>query len=45
MASLCTFTGNYSGLDNFNILLILDLNSEFRNFKLWDKKLLFKGFV
>ena len=42
--SLCTFTGNYSILDYFNILFILDLNSEFRNFKLWDQKLLFKGF-
>ena len=32
-------------LDYFNILFILDLNSEFRNLKLWDQKLLFKGFV
>ena len=24
-------------LDYFNILFILDLNSEFRNFKLWDQ--------
>ena len=44
-ASLYTFIGNYSILDYFNILFILDLNSEFRNFKLWDQKLLFKGFV
>ena len=44
-ASLYTFIGNYSILDCFNILFILDLNSEFRNFKLWDQKLLFKGFV
>ena len=44
-ASLYTFTGNYSILDYFNILFILDLNSEFRNFKLWDQKLIFKGFV
>ena len=28
-----------------NILFILELNSEFRDFKLWDQKLLFKGFV
>ena len=44
-ASLYAFIGNYSILDYFNILFILDLNSEFRNFKLWDQKLLFKGFV
>ena len=44
-ASLYTFIGNYSVLDYINILFILDLNSEFRNFKLWDQKLLFKGFV
>ena len=44
-ASLCTFTGNYSILDYFTILFILDLNSEFRNIKLWDQKLIFKGFV
>ena len=43
-ASLYTFIRNYSILDYFNILFILDLNSEFRNFKLWDQKLLFKGF-
>ena len=28
-----------------NILFILDLNSEFMDFKLWDQKLLFRGFV
>ena len=44
-ASLYTFIGNYSILDYFNILFILDLNSEFRTFKFWDQKLLFKGFV
>ena len=33
-ASLYTFTGNYSILDYFNILFILDLNSEFSYFKL-----------
>ena len=44
-ASLYIFIGNYSILDYFNILFILDLNSEFRNLKLWDQKLLFKGFV
>ena len=32
-------------LDNFNVSLILELNSEFRDFKLWDQKLQFKGFV
>ena len=37
-----TFTGNYSILDYFNILFILDLNSEFRKFKLWDQKLISK---
>ena len=42
---LYTFIGNYSILDYFNILFILELNSEFRDFKLWDQKLLFKGFV
>ena len=30
-ASLYTFIGNYSILDYFNSLFILDLNSEFRN--------------
>ena len=44
-SSLFTFIGNSSRLDNLIILFILDLNSEFRNFKLWDQKLLFKGFV
>ena len=44
-ASLCTFTGSYSILDYFNISFIFDLDCEFRNFKLWDQKLLFKGFV
>ena len=29
----------------FNISFILELNSEFRDLKLWDQKLLFKGFV
>ena len=43
MGILYTFTGNYSILDYFNILFILDLHSEFRNFKLLDQKLLFKG--
>ena len=32
-------------LDYFNVSLILKLNSEFRDFKLWDQKLQFKGFV
>ena len=31
-------------LDYFNVSLILELNSEFRDFKLWDQKLQFKGF-
>ena len=44
-ASLYTFTGNYSILNYLTILFILDLNSEFRNFKLWDQKLILKGFV
>ena len=44
-AFLYAFTRNYSIPDYFNILFILDLNSEFMNFKLWDQKLLFKGFV
>ena len=34
-ASLCTFIGNCFILDNFNILFIQELNSEFRGFKLW----------
>ena len=37
---LCTLS-----LDYFNVSLILELNSEFRDFKLWDQKLQFKGFV
>ena len=41
-ASLYTFIGNHSILDYFNILFILELNSEFRDFKFWDQKLLFK---
>ena len=44
-ASLYTFTGNYSILDYFSILFILDLNSEIRNIRLWDQKLIFIGFV
>ena len=32
-------------LGYFNVSLILELNSEFRDFKLWDQKLQFKGFV
>ena len=32
-------------LDYFNVSLILEFNSEFRDFKLWDQKLQFKGFV
>ena len=39
------FVHFHSLLDYFNISLILELNSEFRNFKLWDQKLQFKGFV
>ena len=44
-ASLYTFTGNYSILDYFNVSFILEFNSEFRDFKLWDQKLQFKGFI
>ena len=44
-ASFYTFIENYSMLDYFNILFILDLKSEFRDFKLWDQNLLFNGFV
>ena len=44
-ASMYTFIGNYSILDYFNILIILKLNSEFRDFKSWDQKQLLKGFV
>ena len=36
------FHWNVFILDYFNILFILELNSEI---KLWDQKLLFKGFV
>ena len=32
-------------LDYFNVSLILEINSEFKDFKLWDQKLQFKGFV
>ena len=39
------FVHFHSLLDYFNVSLILELNSEFRNFKLWDQKLQFKGFV
>ena len=35
----------HSLLDYFNVSLILELNSEFRDFKLWDQKLQFNGFV
>ena len=44
-ASLYTFIRNYSIMDYLNILVILELNPEFRDFKLWDQKLLYKGFV
>ena len=39
------FVHFHSLLDYFNVSLILELNSEFRDFKLWDQKLQFKGFV
>ena len=39
------FVHFHSLLDYFNFSLILELNSEFRDFKLWDQKLQFKGFV
>ena len=39
------FVHFHSLLDYFNVSLILELNSEFRDFKLWDLKLQFKGFV
>ena len=45
LAYLYTFIGNYSILDYFNILFILEMKSVFRDFKLWDQKLFFKGFV
>ena len=35
----------HSLLDYFNVSLILELNSEFRDLKLWDQKLQFNGFV
>ena len=35
----------HSLLDYLNVSLILELNSEFRDFKLWDQKLQFKGLV
>ena len=39
------FVHFHSLLDYFNVSLILELNSEFRDFKFWDQKLQFKGFV
>ena len=39
------FVHFHSLLDYFNVSLILELNSEFRDFKLWDQKLQLKGFV
>ena len=39
------FVHFHSLFDYFNVSLILELNSEFRDFKLWDQKLQFKGFV
>ena len=39
------FVHFHSLLDYFNVSLILELNPEFRDFKLWDQKLQFKGFV
>ena len=39
------FVHFHSLLDYFNVSLILELNSEFRDLKLWDQKLQFKGFV
>ena len=35
----------HSLLDYLNVSLILELNSEFRDFKSWDQKLQFKGLV
>ena len=35
----------HSLLDYLNVSLILELNSEFRDFKLWDQKLQLKGLV
>ena len=39
------FVHFHSLLDYFNVSLILEWNSEFRDFKLWDQKLQFNGFV
>ena len=39
------FVHFHSLLDYFNVSLILELNSKFRDFKLWDQKLQFNGFV
>ena len=39
------FVHFHSLLNYFNVSLILELNPEFRDFKLWDQKLQFKGFV
>ena len=36
------FVHFHSLLDYFNVSLILELNSEFRDFKLWDQKLQFQ---
>ena len=36
MGILCTFSGNYSILDYFNILFILDLNSKFKDFQIFE---------
>ena len=48
MGIFYTFIGIYSILDYFNILFILELNSEFRDFQIVGLQtviLLFKGFV
>ena len=42
---MSSFVHFHSLLDYFNVSLILELNSEFRDFKLWDEKLQFKRFV
>ena len=39
------FVHFHSLLDSFNVSLILELNAEFRDFKLWDQKLKFKASV
>ena len=39
-----TIIGNYSIIDYFNILYILEFNSEFKDLKVCDQKLLFKEF-